>query len=345
MAVAKEIGLPTPGRALGFRGRARMTKGDTGGMDDFRQSIALCAAAGQGRDVAINTVNMGVWVGLYEGPGSGLVLFREAIDHAARFGYRQLALDMSLLSLQVLVDMGAYDEALDIFEGLNEPGNPAMRQTYGAQYRIYAIRGRQEEALAGAVELEERADKATPEQQAISRAIAATIRAACGDRAGACRLIEEAWAYPDAPAVDELISNYLPDMIRCACDAGQLALAERIVRAVGPRFPYADHALVGARARVAEARSQFAEALASYRDAAARWATFGMPLEEGYARLGEARSLIALGRRDDAGAPLSQARAIFEGLGAVAPLAGVEQVDAAPTRAGPVPRDLTSPWS
>ena len=63
MAIAEELGLPTPGRAMGFRGRARLTKGDTGGMDDFRQSIALCVAAGQGRDIAINTVNMGVWVG------------------------------------------------------------------------------------------------------------------------------------------------------------------------------------------------------------------------------------------------------------------------------------------
>ena len=35
-----------------------------------------------------------------------------------------------------------------------------MRQTYGAEYRIYAIRGRREEALAGAAELEELARSA-----------------------------------------------------------------------------------------------------------------------------------------------------------------------------------------
>ena len=91
MAIAEELDQPTPGRALGFRGRARLTKGDTGGMDDFRRSIVLSMAAGQGRDVAINTINMGVWVGLYDGPAAGIVIFREAIDHAARYGYRQLA--------------------------------------------------------------------------------------------------------------------------------------------------------------------------------------------------------------------------------------------------------------
>ena len=245
MAIAEELGLPTPGRALGFRGRARMTKGDTGGMDDFRQSIALCAAAGQGRDVAINTVNMGVWVGLYDGPAAGLVVFREAIDHAARFGYRQLAMDMSLLSLQVLVDLGEYDEALEILDRLNVPGHPVMRQTYGAEYRIYAIRGRREEALAGAAELEELALERSPEGQAVSRAIAATIRGVCGDLLSACRMIEEAWAFPDAAATDEMISNYLPEMVRCACEAGSLELAERILQDAQPRFPYAAHALVG----------------------------------------------------------------------------------------------------
>jgi class 3 adenylate cyclase/tetratricopeptide (TPR) repeat protein len=328
MDIAKELGLPTPGRALGFRGRARMTKGDTGGMDDFRQSIALCAAAGQGRDVAINTVNMGVWVGLYEGPAAGIVIFREAIDHAARFGYRRLAEDMTLLSLQVLVDAGAYDEALEIFHRLNVPGHPVMRQTYGAECRIYALRGRREEALAGAAELEKVASERSPEGQAVSRAIAATIRAICGDLAPACRLIEDAWAYPDAPAADEMISNYLPDMVRCACDAGRLELAERIVRDAQPRFPYAAHALVGARARIAEAHGQFEEALAGHRDAASRWAAFAMSLEEGHAHLGEARCLLALGRQDDARAPLTQARGIFETLGAAVPLAQVAAVEA-----------------
>ena len=32
-------------------------------------------------------------------------------------------MDMSLLSLQVLVDLGAYDEALEILDRLNVPGH------------------------------------------------------------------------------------------------------------------------------------------------------------------------------------------------------------------------------
>ena len=125
-----------------------------------------------------------------------------------------------------------------------------------------------------------------------------------------------------------MISNYLPEMVRCACDAGNLELAERILRDAKPRFPYAAHALVGGRARVAEARGEFQDALAGYRDAATRWTDFSMPLEEGHARLGEARCLIALGRQDEAQAPLSQSRAIFERLGAEAPLELVATIEA-----------------
>jgi tetratricopeptide (TPR) repeat protein len=329
MAVARELGLPTPGRALGFRGRARLNQGDAGGMDDLRRSIDLSAATGHGRDVAINTVNLGVWIDLYEGPAAGIVLFREAIDHAARYGYRQLASDMSLLSLQVLLDLGAYDEALEIFDRLNVPGHPAMRQTYGAQYRIYALRGRREEALRGADELEEMAREAatSSERRIVSRATAATIRAVCGDLESACRLIEEAWATPGAAAADEMISVLLPDMVRCACDAGEVELAERILRDATPRFPYADHAQAAARALVAEARGRFEEALAGHRDAAASWKAFTMPLEEGHARLGEARCLIALRCQEEARAPLSEASAIFERLGAVAALGRVPAVE------------------
>ena len=135
--------------------------------------------------------------------------------------------------------------------------------------------------------------------------IAAAIRGVSGDLESACRLIEEAWAIPEAAAVDEMISTYLPETVRCACDGGKPELAERILRDAEPRFPYAAHALVGARARVAEAHGRFEEALADYRDAATRWTAFSMPFEEGHARLGEARCLIALGRRDEAQAPLA----------------------------------------
>ena len=61
-------------------------------------------------------------------------------------------------------------------------------------------------------------------------------------------------------------------------------------------------------------------AVAAFTDAVGRWAKFGNVLEEPYARLGLGRSLHAL---SDPEAPecLGEARALFSGMGAHAPLA------------------------
>ena len=53
LALAGELGLPRPARALGFRAMARVNLGDRGGLDDFREAIALATEAGQGREVAL----------------------------------------------------------------------------------------------------------------------------------------------------------------------------------------------------------------------------------------------------------------------------------------------------
>ena len=92
------------------------TLGDAGGMDDFRESVALSVAAGQGRDIAINTINMGVWVWLYDGPAAGIVPIREAID------IRPLRLRRAVNGDDPAEPAGpygpgAYDEALEILTG------------------------------------------------------------------------------------------------------------------------------------------------------------------------------------------------------------------------------------
>ena len=53
LALAEQLGLEPPARALGFRGLARADLGDRGGLDDFREAIALATEAGQGREAAV----------------------------------------------------------------------------------------------------------------------------------------------------------------------------------------------------------------------------------------------------------------------------------------------------
>ena len=76
------------------------------------------------------------------------------------------------------------------------------------------------------------------------------------------------------------------------------------------------HSAVSARAILAEAETNFADARDLYKRAAQSWGEYGFALEEGQAHLGQARCLIALGDREDATEPLQKARAIFSRLGA-----------------------------
>ena len=112
----------------------------------------------------------------------------------------------------------------------------------------------------------------------------------------------------------------LPSLVRAAIAVGDPALGAAIAHGVRPVLPIREHALVTVDALLQQARGDHAGAVLAFTDAVARWAEFGNLLEEAYARLGMGRSLQALA---DPTAPecLSEARALFSGMGAQAPLA------------------------
>jgi hypothetical protein len=74
----------------------------------------------------------------------------------------------------------------------------------------------------------------------------------------------------------------------------------------------------------AEAGGRRTEALDLYRDVAAGWHSFGDPYEEAHALLAYGRNLLGLDRGMEAAAPLREARATFERLGAAPALAEAE---------------------
>jgi hypothetical protein len=87
-------------------------------------------------------------------------------------------------------------------------------------------------------------------------------------------------------------------------------------------YPAAQAELIAARAVIAE-RSEdegLQAALVLYRDAADRFASLGLPLEEANARVGMARCLIGLGRTDESQEPIAVAGAVAARLGSL-PLA------------------------
>jgi hypothetical protein len=70
-----------------------------------------------------------------------------------------------------------------------------------------------------------------------------------------------------------------------------------------------------ARAVLDEARGDLQRALETYDQAAGAWARWGHTVEQAYALLGSGRSLIRLGRPEEAGDRLEAARATFARLG------------------------------
>jgi hypothetical protein len=116
----------------------------------------------------------------------------------------------------------------------------------------------------------------------------------------------------------------LPSMVRTALSCADPELAERLVADMTPRTPYAEHALVAARAAIAEAARNLESAVERYADAAGRWEAFGHVLERAFALLGQGRCLLALSRAGEGAEVLRSAREVFAYLGA---RPAVEEID------------------
>ena len=72
LALAAELGLPEPARALGSRGAARAYLGDRQGLEDMRRALALALEQGQGREAAVIYNNLALVSWQYEGPQAAL---------------------------------------------------------------------------------------------------------------------------------------------------------------------------------------------------------------------------------------------------------------------------------
>jgi hypothetical protein len=92
------------------------------------------------------------------------------------------------------------------------------------------------------------------------------------------------------------------------------ALADQIVIEMGQRIAGLREAFGAA---IAEGEGDHAAALEHHRRASAIWEHYEQVLERAHAFLGIGRSVIALGRPDEAVRPLRSAREILVGLGAV----------------------------
>jgi class 3 adenylate cyclase/tetratricopeptide (TPR) repeat protein len=321
ISVAETLGLPEPAKALGMKGASRAFLGDAEGLVDMRRAMEAASAQGLGREIGILHNNLAEALWPIEGPGAALKQYQEGADFAKRRGMEELVLLLTGGVLDAFADLGFYPQAAALASELLTRLEAAedeytLAGVRSAQLRLRVRRGEHREATS----LADLAVKSTRElgaAQFVAYAfpVAAALRLAQGDPSGATALLSE--LEETANVRDEsLYSRGLVEAVGTALGAGNLELAARLAEGVVPRHPLQEHALVTARALLAEHRGELAEAEPLFAEAADRWEQFEMPWERGQALLGQGRCLLALGRTPEGLMALREARRIFAALGA-----------------------------
>ena len=325
MALASELGLARPSRALGYRGLARGNLGDVGGLADYREAIELATEAGQGREVALLHNNLGWNLWSFEGPAAALEVYRAGSAYAKPRGLTEMLDPLTMSSLDPLVDTGEHEAltlAAEIAQRLEASGDVwDLIGVRAARVRVLALRGQGAE-VTEVLEWLEPAARGTEDPQLVVLGLGASaqVRAALGQDEAAASLLSELVPYPGVRD-NGYYPALLAAMVRAALQVGEPALAERLIAGLEPRYPYAEHALVAANAALSEDRGDQQAAADAYADAADRWERFGVVPEQAFALLGQGRCLLGLSRPTEAAAVLQNAREIFARLQAAPALA------------------------
>ena len=335
LALASELGLPEPARAIGFRGTARAALGEREGLEDMHRALALALEQGQGRSAAVLHNNLAHASWPYEGPQAAFDACREGIDFCERRGIDEWALSIASMGTTFLAELGRPESALaeagPLAERLEAAGDVNSIEPRSVQLRLLTERGAHDQAPA-ADELLARV-RGSGETQLIAVAFPTVARLllAQGRRQDANVLLLEVEQVPGIRD-DPYYAALLPELLRTALAVGEPELAARLAVGVEPRTPLVEHALCAARAELAEAVEQHVEAAALYADSAERWREFGNVPERAYALLGQGRCLTALGK-SGAEEPLRQARELFASMGYKPALAEVDDLLGSPEAA------------
>ena len=321
MALASSLGLEEPAKALGYRGLSRYNLGDADGLEDLRRALALTIERGQGREAAVLYNNLAYSLWAVEGPVAALRVYGEGIEFAGRRGIAEMAVWMTAATLYCLFDSGSWDLVLETARSLTD--GPRAYGSVGPLFearrhraRVMALRGDMEDHLSFAHwAIEITLNSSSLEWVVAAFATVATLRLVAGDPRGAIDALSELDRVPHGRGSTNY-SPMIPEMVRTAVGAGDLALAERLAGGFEPAHDYERHARCAARAILAEAGGDVEEAVRLYAESADRWERFGVVPERGFALLGEGRCLLALGRPVEALEALRRAREVFSGLGA-----------------------------
>jgi class 3 adenylate cyclase/tetratricopeptide (TPR) repeat protein len=331
LELAERLGLHEHSTSvLQFRGIARCELGEVeSGLEDLRAGLRLAIEHGYTTAAGTGHSNLGSFAWLLEGPAAGLEVHSAGIEFAERRGMPGLVAWLKAETTWMLFDLGRWDEVLKATEEVVEwdrgVGGALQGMTARAyQAQVLVRRGETAEAAALAADFVARARDAQDAQLLVPAvAIAALVEQARGDLPAAMALIEEL-EQQTSEMSDWHRARFLPELTEICVAARDIDPARRLADGIRVTVGRAGHSLIAARAVLAEADAKTDEAATLYEDAAAGWREYGFVFALAQSLLGAGRCLLALGRADEAGPRLNEARDIFARLGARPALAEVD---------------------
>jgi class 3 adenylate cyclase/tetratricopeptide (TPR) repeat protein len=306
-------------RAHNFRGYCRVVLGDLDALAELRESVDTARALGLGRATAVSYSNLGAALLFVEGPQASLACGREGVAFADARGLVEMAAFLRNGILTTLVSLGKWDEALRlgafVAEGARKSG-AEYEEVFAEADRVQVLVRRGEPGAAQIAEslLERARPMEDPPLLAGVMTIAALARQANGDQAGAMALVDQVIETTQEDGAVTRAADVC-DLVRLALGAGRNDLVARAMHGVEDLvLPRHRHAVLAARAEIAEAEGKLEAAAELFDQAAARWEEFGQVLDRGYALFGAGRCMARLGMTDDARGRFLAARELFDRL-------------------------------
>jgi predicted ATPase/class 3 adenylate cyclase len=319
LRVIEALDLPElRARLLQFRGIALHDLGDIDdGLKDVRAGLELAREVGDLPTVGVGYSNLASCLFAVSARQSAEV-FREGIEFTRARGMIGGTRWQRAELTWPLYELGEWDEVImnaDEVVAEAEPGAYLTIVALTQKALVLLHRGRVDEASSLIADLVPQAREASDLQVLVpALKAAASVAAVTGDLAASTAFVREILTITREARLRR--ADHLPELVSNAVEAGDFELAERLLDAELPDTGRPAHALIAARAVLAEGKGDLQIALDLYEEAARGWSDYGNVPGRADALFGAGRCLLALGRASAATSRLHEAREVFQGLGA-----------------------------
>jgi class 3 adenylate cyclase/tetratricopeptide (TPR) repeat protein len=319
LAMASDLGIEVPVRALRNRGAARTSNGDMGGLDDYRKAAELAEEQGLGRERLSAVFNLLLYQADIDGTAQALRGVREGLAEAQRYGLEEMALSFKSLLTAGLIDAGSWDEAIAVAEDLVPvlEAHDDVWSLVGVRVGLAAVladRGDAQSAEPIAAWALDRV-RESGEHQALPGPLFVRLYVAelLGERATALSLLEE---LVERCSGNHAVIWWLELVAQTAVRLERKDLARQLLESVTAAVPAHEMKVTAAEGVLAESDGDLPRAVTQFEGAAAAAERLGSVPTQAFALLGLGRSLMALGKDAEAVTYLERARDMFGSMAA-----------------------------